>query len=85
VLNRYGIQTEFSGNICINLNVVIQDKSLLVSSRKEKKDRDIKEMANLMAQIENDNHMAGKDFFENDYNETGYRGGNMSGNNNMYR
>jgi hypothetical protein len=56
VLNRYGIQTEFSGNICVNLNVVIQDKELLMKARREKKDKEIKEMANLMAYIENTNN-----------------------------
>jgi hypothetical protein len=68
VLNRYGIQTEFSGNLCLNLNVVIQDKNLLVKARKDKKDRDIKEMANLMAQIEENNNSGKFGFMRNEEN-----------------
>ena len=74
MLNRYGIQTEFTGNIWINLNVVIQDKNLLMGSRKEKKDREIKEMANLMAQIDSNNEKPGFMTLEDNFNETGYRG-----------
>jgi hypothetical protein len=74
VLNKYGIQTEYSGDICINLNVIIQNKDLLVSSRKAKKDREIKEMANLMAMLENNNK--GRQIYE-DYNETNIRENNV--------
>ncbi len=51
-LNRYGIQTEFSGNVEVNLNIVLQEKEKLIIARKDRKDKDLKETANLIAQIE---------------------------------
>ena len=35
ILNKYGIKTEFSGNLHLNLNVVIQNKELMEKARKE--------------------------------------------------
>ena len=39
VLNKYGIKTEFAGNLHLNLNVVIQNKELMEKARKEAKER----------------------------------------------
>lgn len=35
ILNKYGIKTEFAGNLHLNLNVVIQNKELMEKARKE--------------------------------------------------
>ena len=39
ILNKYGIKTEFAGNLHLNLNVVIQNKELMIKARKEAQDK----------------------------------------------
>jgi len=37
VLNKYGIKTEYAGNLHLNLNVVIQNKDVMEKARNEVK------------------------------------------------
>jgi hypothetical protein len=68
VLNRYGIQTEFSGNLIVNLNVAIQDKDLIIATRRERKEKDLRETANLMSYLDSHVNAVPDGNNLNDYN-----------------
>jgi hypothetical protein len=51
-LNRYGIQTEYTGKVNLNLNVVIQSHSLMETERNKIKDKIGRETFLLNSQIE---------------------------------
>ena len=51
-LNRYGIKTEYAGDICINTNVVVQDRRLLQETRKRIKEKKGMEDYNFVKGIE---------------------------------
>lgn len=48
ILNKYGIKTEFAGNLHLNLNVVIQNKEIMEKARNDVKRRQPIEDYNLM-------------------------------------
>ena len=48
ILNKYGIKTEYAGNLHLNLNVVIQNKELMEKARNDVKSRQPVEDYNLM-------------------------------------
>jgi hypothetical protein len=48
ILNKYGIKTEFAGNLHLNLNVVIQNKEIMEKARNDVKSRQPVEDFNLM-------------------------------------
>jgi len=48
ILNKYGIKTEYAGNLNLNLNVVIQNKDLMEKARNDVKSRQPVEDYNLM-------------------------------------
>jgi hypothetical protein len=52
-LNRYGIYTEYSGKVCLNLNVVLQSKNYLEESRNKLKEKQGREAYNIIETIEN--------------------------------
>jgi hypothetical protein len=52
-LNRYGISTEFSGKVKINLNVVMQSKEILEIERSKIREKQGIETFNLYSHIEN--------------------------------
>ncbi len=68
MLNRYGIQTEFSGNLIVNLNVAIQDKDLIIATRRERKEKDLRETANLMSYLDSHVNAVPDGNNLNDYN-----------------
>ncbi len=55
VLNRYGISTEYVGKVNINLNVVVQSKSVQIEARSRVKERQSREAYNFITQIEQQN------------------------------
>ena len=52
-MNRYGISTEFSGKVKINLNVVMQSKEILEIERSKIREKQGIETFNLYSHIEN--------------------------------
>jgi len=64
VLNRYGILTEYSGKISINLNVVLQSKELSIKTKNRIKETQSREMYNINNNIEN---LTGGTYDENFY------------------
>ncbi len=52
VLNRYGIYTEFSGYVNIEINVVVQSKAHMEESRNKIKEKQSREAYNLLNKIE---------------------------------
>ena len=51
ILNKYGIKTEYAGNLHLNLNVVIQNKNLMEKARTDIKSRQPIEDYNLITGI----------------------------------
>ena len=51
-LNKYGIQTEFSGTVHINLNVIIQSKHISDKNKKFIRDNAGKETYKLLSHLE---------------------------------
>jgi hypothetical protein len=64
VLNRYGIQSEYSGKITINLNVCVQSKELSIKTKNKIKENQTREMFNIKSNIEN---LTGEKIEENYY------------------
>ncbi len=64
VLNRYGIQTEYSGKISININVCVQSKELSIKTKNIIKENQTREMFNIKSNIEN---LTGEKIDENYY------------------
>jgi len=64
VLNRYGIQTEYSGKITVNLNVAIQTKELSIKTKNRIKESHTREMFNIKNTIKN---LTGEKIDENYY------------------
>jgi hypothetical protein len=51
-LNRYGISTEYSGKVVVNMNIAIQSKQVLEKERNKMKDKQGREAYNLMSNIQ---------------------------------
>ena len=52
-MNRYGIQSVYSGKISINMNIVTQKKDFSVETKNRIKNTETREMFNLKNNIEN--------------------------------
>lgn len=57
VLNRYGIQSEHTGKITINMNIAVQKKEISIESKKRVKDSYTRTLYNLKNTIE---HVTGE-------------------------
>ncbi len=64
VLNRYGILTEYSGKINVNINVAIQTKELSLMTKNRIKENNTREMFNIRNNIET---ISGEKIDENYY------------------
>jgi hypothetical protein len=66
-MNKYGIQTEYSGIVHVNVNVAIQSNDVLEAEKKAVRDKAGKETYKLFTHIEE--NLRGEDTFTDEMNE----------------